>query len=179
MIKAYKPASTSSNITPHPLGIIRSIFRHPRGLTMSIILKEINPIIARSHVYFPQGATSSGIHVPTYSSITTARGSGPQYCSITLEVQTPTIVTTIIREMVVQNKRVGLRTRYNPYHNTSATNAVAVPGATGTRPVYKPVERTSWKRGAILSFLKLLSLICCFSQKSTGDISPMLFRVIV
>ena len=77
MIKAYGPASTSSNITPQPPGITRYIFLHPKGLKMSIILKEINPIIARSHVYFPQGATSSGIHVPTYSSITTARGSEP------------------------------------------------------------------------------------------------------
>lgn len=65
---------------------------------------------ARNQVYSPHGAAKSGIQVPTYSSITTARGSEPQYRSMTLDVHTPTIVTTIIKEIVVQNKAVGLRT---------------------------------------------------------------------
>lgn len=90
----------SSNITPHPPGIIRSTLLHPKGLKMSIIRNRVNPTNAIIHVYSPQGAAKSGIHVPTYSSITTARGSVPQYLSITFEVHTPTIVVVMIRANV-------------------------------------------------------------------------------
>lgn len=118
----------SSNMTPQPPGITCSIFLHPNGLKMSIIRKSAKPMKARSNVYSPHGAAKSGIHVPTYSSITTARGSGPQYCSITLEVHTPITVTATISPMVAQSKVRGLRTRYNPYHISKATKAAAVPG---------------------------------------------------
>lgn len=91
----------SSNITPHPPGIICSTFLHPKGLKMSIIRKRANPMNARIHVYSPHGAAKSGIQVPTYSSITTARGSVPQYFSITFEVHTPTIVVVMIRANVI------------------------------------------------------------------------------
>ena len=76
-----------------------------------------NPIIASHMVYSPEGATSNGIQVPTYSSITTARGSSPQYFSITFDVQTPIrVVATIKKLLLAQEHKM---TRASKVHTIS------------------------------------------------------------
>lgn len=113
-----------------------------------MIRNEANPKMAKSHVDSPLGAINRGIHVPTNSSMFTARGSLPQYRSITLDVHTPIAIVPIIKKHVARVKTEIGRVRYNKYHIPSATNAPAVPGATGINPVPKPVDRNTWNKGA-------------------------------
>ena len=63
---------------PQPPFIFWSIHLQPNSLKISTSRNNTNPIIATHMVCSPEGATSNGIQVPTYSSITTARGSSPQ-----------------------------------------------------------------------------------------------------
>ena len=115
---------------------------------MSINRNDTKPTIASAIVYWPSGAINKGIQVPTNSSMLTARGSLPQYLSITLLVQIPTIVVTTTKEMVVRNNANEDKCQYNMSQTTNARNAPAVPGAIGTKPVPKPVERMTWNKGA-------------------------------
>lgn len=107
-----------------------------------------NPKMARIHVCSPQGATSKGIQVPTNSSILTARGSLPQYLSITFEVHTPMTVVAIMSVIVTERSVAGGKKRYNRYHIPNAANAPAVPGAMGINPVPIPVESMTCNNGA-------------------------------
>lgn len=77
---------------------------------------------------------------PTYSSITTVRGSGPQYRSMTLEVHTPTNVVTAISAIVAHSNATGDSDRYSRYHMTRPVKPAYVPGAPGMNPVPSPVE---------------------------------------
>ena len=85
------------------------------------------PSSANNHVYSPHGATSNGIQQPTYSSITTARGSGPQYRSITEDVHAPVTVVTTISAIVESVSARGESSRYSTYHIINAVNAEFIP----------------------------------------------------
>lgn len=111
---------------------------------MSIIRKSAKPIVANMidsvGLFGIQHPAKVAIHVPKNSSITTDRGSSPQNLSITLSVQTPTKSETITNNMLITSNNVGEQNQNNAIHINKARNAPAVPGATGTKPVPRPVE---------------------------------------
>lgn len=106
--------------------------------------KRIKPMVARAMATYAGASTNVAArvatHVPKNSSMTTALGSAPQYFSITLSDHTPMNNEASTRMKLAMNNIVGDRTKYNPIQISKAKKAPAVPGATETKPVPKPVE---------------------------------------
>lgn len=98
-----------------------SIHLHPSGFVMSIIRNKTKPIVARLMVMYAgpetKVAASTAVHVPKNSSITTARGSSPQYLSMTLSVQIPIMKEANIKKHVTMNNVIGASTKYKVQGN--------------------------------------------------------------
>lgn len=105
----------------------------------------MKPMVARAMAKYAEPSTNVAakvaIQVPKNSSMTTDLGSAPQCCSITLSVHTPTNKVNTTKNMLARSNVMGESMKYNPIQISKAKKAPAVPGATGTKPMPKPVER--------------------------------------
>ena len=136
----------SSIITPHPPGSF-SILRIPKGLRIS--KKRKSTKAARPYHTCPAGAASRLIHTPTISSTTTREGSSPQAGSRRSAAQTPAKVKTSIKATVIHNNATPDRRNDRRYHTKAASNAPAVPGATGEKPEPNPVPISIGRKGGL------------------------------
>ena len=136
----------SSIITPMPPGKA-SMRRIPNGFKIS--KKRNNTKAANAYQRLSPLAASNGIQTPTISSTTMREGSSPQAGSRRSAAQTPAKVKTSIKATVNHNNATPDRRNDRRYHTKAASNAPAVPGATGEKPEPNPVPISIGRKGGL------------------------------
>ena len=144
------PASRSSAMTQNAPWR-RSSDRMPSGFTMS---KKRNSTSAAS-ACCQLVATSSGVHTPIISSITTRLGSSPQKGMSWWVAHVPSSVKMRISAKVEKISAVGERIKESPSHIAVARIAPAVPGPHGQNPAPNPVAMTTGSTGRAANLLIL------------------------